>query len=158
MVIVPHNIGHWAFKLSASSTLWHFSKENSIQKGILAPRQPHLVTASDTLRRTCAAFCQAFLPPAKRFPSLPLETRTLSPITHYWTAAFVELRKVAERQSSLHHALSNLFVFSSSTFVINPERFNPHLKYSGWIIHIISPLNLDLCKPALKTEQGGRRI
>lgn len=74
---------------------WHFSKENSIQKGILALRQPHLVTASDTLRRAGPAFRQAFLPPAKRFPSPPLETGTLAPITRYWTAAFVERRKAA---------------------------------------------------------------
>lgn len=79
--------------ITASSRLWHFSKENSTQKGISAPRQPHLVTASDVLRRVGAAFHQAFLLPAKRFPSPPLEMGTLSPITHYWTAAFVKLRK-----------------------------------------------------------------
>lgn len=89
--MVPDDTGQWAFAITASPRLWHFSKENSIQKEILAPRQPHLVTASDTLQRAGAAFRQAFLQPAKRFPAPPLETGTQ--ITHYWTTAFFGLRK-----------------------------------------------------------------
>lgn len=164
--MVPDNLGQCAFNITASS-MWHVSKENSIQKGSTAPRQPHLVTASDTLGRASAAFGQAFLPLAKRVPSPPLETGTRSPITHYWTAAFVKLRKAAAWRGSdvswrgvsvtpLCVTLSEKFVcFPSSIFVINPERFNPHLKYSRWIIHVvISPLIQDLRRMCGVTNGG----
>lgn len=166
VVVVPDNLGQCAFNITASS-MWHFSKENSIQKGILAPRQPHLVTASDTLGRASAAFGQTFLLPAKRVPSPPLETGPFLPITHYWTAAFIKLCKAAVWRGSdisghgvsvtpLCVTLSEKFVcFSSSIFVINPERFNPHLKYSRWIIHVvISPLIQDLRRMCGVTNCG----
>lgn len=72
------------------------------------------------------AFTRPFSTPsrgaaAKRFPSPPQETGTLSPITHYWTATFVKLHKAAAWRGSVDPwrgvrgalllSLSNLFVF-----------------------------------------------
>lgn len=110
------------FSITASSLNWHFSQENSIQKEILAPRWSQIVAPSHMPPMGPAGVHQRLpgMAAAKRFPSPPQETGTLSPITHYWTATFVKLHRAAAWRGGVDpwrgvrgtpSSSSNLFVF-----------------------------------------------